>query len=504
LAARFDDDRPHERPAVAALHAVLDATPEPRLVIGSDERIRMANVAACALLGYDAGDLVDQPLDVLVPVDLDDQLNHLRAVWLASPEEGQLGRGLDLRARRQDGSEVPVDLQIAPMETADGLVAIVSLRDVSEVDHDSRLFRGLLESAPDAVVIVDDSGRIRLVNATLEKWFGYPRDELVGQSIEVLVPERFAGRHAHLRGQYSVHPRPRPLGLSEQLLARRKDGSEFPAEISLAPVQTDDGLLIIADIRDVTERLAVVDAMRKAAERERIQEETSRVKDEFLATVSHELRTPLASIIGYGELVEEGDLPPESAHFLSIIMRNAQRELRLVNDLLALVNIGERGLTVHLDEVDLVSLAAAAVESAGPESGPHIRLALDAPATLPVRCDGDRISQVLDHLISNAAKFSLDGGEVLVSVRAEGGSAVIDVTDSGMGIEEHERDRVFERLYRSRSAVEREIPGAGLGLSIAASIVAAHQGTIRVVASDESGSTFRVQIPLVAASTPKV
>jgi protein-histidine pros-kinase len=499
-----EHEQDRERPALAALHAVLDATPEPRLVIGSDARIRMANAAAGALLGYDVAALVDRPLDVLAPDDRDDQLSMLRRAWLDSPQPGQLGRGMDLRARRQDGTEVPVELQVAPMETADELIAIVSIRDVTEVEHDTRLFRGLLESAPDAVVIVDATGRIRLVNATLEKWFGYAREELIGQRVEVLIPERLAGKHTTLRGGYLAHPRPRPLGLGEQLTARRKDGTEFPAEISLAPVHTDDGLLIVADIRDVTERLAVKDAMRQAEERERIQQETNRAKDEFLATVSHELRTPLASMIGFGELVEEmDDLPPQSAHFLSVIMRNARRELRLVNDLLTLVNINEHGLRIHCADVDLVPLAVAAVESASPETDrAHVRVVLDAPADLPVRCDADRMGQVLDNLLSNAVKFSLDGGDVHLTLRAEGDAAVIEVTDSGMGIGEPEYDRIFERLYRTQAAVEREIPGAGLGLSIAAAIVAAHEGTIRVVRSDESGTTFRVRIPRAEAGAP--
>jgi protein-histidine pros-kinase len=492
----------HERPGLAAMRAILDAIPEPRLVIGTDERIRMANAAAGTLLGRDPAELVDRPLAMLVPVDREDQVHALRSAWLASPRSGQVGRGMDLRARRPDGSEVPVEVQVAPVETSEGLVAIVSLRDVTAVEHDTRLFRGLLESAPDAVVIVDDTGRIRLVNATLEKWFGYTREELVGQHVEVLVPDGAAARHAHLRGGYTAHPRTRPLGLGEQLRARRKDGSEFPAEISLAPVRTDEGLLIVADIRDVTERLAVADAMRRAEETQRVQEESNRVKDEFLATVSHELRTPLTSIVGFGELLEEAeDLPPHCVKFLSVIMRNARRELRLVNDLLTLVNINERGLTIRPVDVDLATVVREAADSARPaasEAGLSVWCEVPDHAIV-VTCDGERVGQALDNLLSNALKFTPRGGQVGVRLLSTDGAAWIEVSDSGMGISEEEHERVFERLYRSPVAVAQEIPGAGLGLSIAAAIAAAHQGSIRVLRSDHSGTTFGLHLPLVGA-----
>ena len=489
-----------ERPTMAAVRAVLEATPEPRVVIGDDDRIWMANAAACAFLGYDEAALLGRPIDVLSPPGHDDQVEGLRNAWEEDPRSGDLGRGLDLRVRRQDGSEVPIEISVAPMDASEGVIAIVSLRDITSVERDTRLFRGLLESAPDAVVIIDGTGRIRLVNATLEKWFGYDREELVGQSIEVLVPERFAERHTHLRRGYAVRPHARPLGLGGELLARRKDGTEFPAEISLAPVQTDDGLLIVADIRDLTDRLAAMDAVQKAEERERTQEEINRAKDEFLATVSHELRTPLASMIGFTELIaDEEELSAQGDHFLSIVMRNARRELRLVDDLLTLVNITERGLKIRPELVNLVTVVQEAVESVRLQAAEaDIDLHLELPGSiLETICDGERIGQVIDNLLSNALKFTPAGGAVGVRLCPLESTVRVVVTDSGIGIGENEPHRVFERLYRSRTAVAHEIPGAGVGLSIAAAIVEAHRGSIRVVSSTESGSTFEMAIPLV-------
>jgi signal transduction histidine kinase len=179
-------------------------------------------------------------------------------------------------------------------------------------------------------------------------------------------------------------------------------------------------------------------------------------------------------------------------------MRNARREMRLVDDLLMLVGIGTSGMPLHVEPVDLAAVVRDAVDSVRPEarrSGLVIDVDLpDAPLVVP--CDGDRIGQALDSLLSNALKFTPDGGSVCVRLYATDTMARIEVCDSGIGIGEPEPHRVFERLYRSPTAVEREIPGAGLGLSIAAAIVEAHQGSIRVLRSDASGSTFGMQIPL--------
>jgi PAS domain S-box-containing protein len=486
-------------PALAGIRAVLDATTEPTIVIDEDDRIRVANQAACAFLGYLGTDLVGQTFDMLVPSGRAAQIGQLRRAWAVSPAPGSLGSGLDLRARRADGVEVPVELQITPVTTNEGAVVMVAIHDMSVVHHDTRLFRALLEAAPDAVVIVDEAGTIRLVNEAAEKCFGYVRDELVGRSIELLVPERFAPHHRHLRQAHFAAPHSRPMAQAGALSARRKDGSEFPVEISLAPVVTEDGPLVIADVRDVTERLEAIDAVRRAEEQHRFQVATDRAKDQFLATVSHELRTPLASIMGFAELITDmADLSPELEHFMSILMRNARREARLVDDLLTLVNINEGGMTVRAAPADLTTIVSEAVASAGPQAEEAgVTLELEQPGDeLIIVCDADRVGQALDSLLSNALKFTPAGGRVQVRLEVHESMARIEVADSGIGIGDPDPARVFERLYRSPTAIEREIPGAGLGLSIAAAIVAAHHGTIRVLSTDDAGSTFEIQLPL--------
>jgi len=467
----------------AAPESMLEASPDGILVIDATGAIVMVNSQAEELFGYSHGELVGQPIEVLVPEALRDEHLRRRQDYLAAPDTRT---GLDLRGRRKDGSEFIAEVWLTPLHTDDGLMVSVAVRDVRGKRRQERLFRGLLEAAPDAMVIVDHDARIVLVNAQVEEKFGYQRAELIGQSVEVLVPERFAGNHVSFRSGYVKEPRTRPMGLAGDLFARRKDGTEFPVEISLAPLETEEGLLVSAAVRDISER-------------RQMQEEADRVKEEFFATVSHELRTPLTSMIGYSELMADlEELGPQGRRFLQVITRSAERELRLVDDLLTLVAIEDSGLSIRPHVLDLESVVRDAVDAARPradEAG--IDLVMDVPGfPVQVDVDADRVGQAIDNLLSNAIKFTPAGGEVRVGLRVVGATAQVDVADSGHGVGEGDRARIFERLYRAGSAIANQIPGAGLGLTIALAIVEAHHGSLTLVKSDSTGATFRITLPL--------
>jgi PAS domain S-box-containing protein len=473
------------RPPV--LGGLVEAAPDAMVVIDAEGTIVLANGQASEMFGYDHDKLVGRSIDELVPASVHDAHRRHREAYLADPHVRPMGSGLDLQARRMDGSEFPVEISLAPMHAEDGLLISAAVRDVTRKRQEERLFRGLLEAAPDAMVIVDDGGCIVLVNARVEELFGYQRDELVGRSVDLLVPDRFAGMHVAFRSGYVAQPRPRPMGLAGDLFARRKDGSEFPVEISLAPLETDGGLLVSAAVRDISER-------------RRSQEEADRVKDEFFATVSHELRTPLTSILGYSELMADlEDLSPQGRRFLQVITRSAERELRLVDDLLTLVAIEESGLSIRPHRIDLGAVVRDGVEAARPRADEvEIDLRMDVPVVpVLVEIDPDRVGQAIDNLLSNAIKFTPAGGEVRVSLRVRDGFAEVDVADSGDGVRDGDAERIFERLYRSGSAVAQQVPGAGLGLTIALAIAEAHQGSLTLVQGPVGGATFRIALPLV-------
>ena len=352
-----------------------------------------------------------------------------------------------------------------------------------EVATSSEVLRATLDAVPDAAIVVGEDGLITAANTQVEPVFGWRPDELEGQRIEVLVPPRLRTTHPRRRDAYSH----RPMGLL-QLPAYRRDGVEFPAEISLASVPFGETRLAVATVRDITERL-------------RLEAEADRLRDELLATVTHELRTPLTSIIGYAELLDELEhdaLSPLGRGMLEKIRANADRELRLVTDLLTLAVGRLDQIRLRLEDVDLLALATEVVTERRRDArrksvSVHV---LGDPATLaPVRGDRHRLTQVIDNLVGNAVKFTPARGRVDVTVSALADSTVITVADTGAGIAPTEQKKVFERLYRSRSATAEHVPGTGLGLALVHGIVDAHHGSVALSSTPGEGTTVTVQLP---------
>ncbi len=462
------------------------------MVLTSDEAIVLADPEGVVVLANKAaGEIVGVPHEQMPGHTVEDfgreSMHAFQKVAVAAVVANNIEVTVrDAKLRHTNGTSSTVDLTLSPTRSDRGPLVAIGMREPHDKYRQTKLFRGLLEAAPDGMVIVNRDGVIVLVNAQVEKLFGYERAELVGEPVEILVPDRFSGMHMAFRSGYVSEPRTRPMGLAGDLHARRKDGTEFPIEVTLSPLETDEGLLVSAAVRDISER-------------RRMQEENDRVKDEFFATVSHELRTPLTSMIGYGELMTDlEELSPQGQRFLSVIVRSAERELRLVDDLLTLVAIEESGLAIRSAEIDLERVVREAVEAARPRAEEaQLSVSMETPGTaVPMYGDRDRLGQAMDNLLSNAIKFTPAQGRVRVVLRTAPTSAEIDVIDTGVGIGEEDPDALFERLFRSSAAVAQQTPGAGLGLTIALAIVEAHAGTIEVVNSGPEGTTFRMTFPL--------
>ncbi|MCW2965995.1 MAG: multi-sensor signal transduction histidine kinase [Actinomycetia bacterium] len=326
---------------------------------------------------------------------------------------------------------------------------------------------------------------------------------MIGRRIhKIIEPERHAAVDATLAaiaGGELIEP--------HESTGVRKDGSIIPVALTVSLVRGADGIVrgISTIARDISDRRAA-EAEREAlllelAEQNDRLRELDRMKDDFVASVSHELRTPLTSIRGYLELVrEDAGLDEEQDRMLAIVDCNAGRLLELVTDLLFIAEVDAGKLTLDLIPVQLGDVAAESVEAAGPRADTaEIELHLDADSELVVDGDRTRLAQVFDNLISNAIKFTPAGGRVDVRVFRSDATAVVEVSDTGIGISEDDRLHLFERFFRTSGAIRAAVQGTGLGLAIVGAITASHGGTVSVESSARGGTTFLVSLPLATA-----
>ena len=246
------------------LERMLDAAPDAVVAVRADGVIVYTNAQVCELFGYEPGELIGQAIEVLVPAHFGGIHGAHRAGRFDSPVIRPMGEELELYALRKDGSEFPAEISLSAIETDEGRLATAVIRDITARRAAEAKFEQLLEAAPDAMVIVDQSGRIALVNAQLERLFGHHRAELLGKPVEVLMPERFRDRHEDYRKAFTNHPTVRPMGADLDLFGLHKHGHEFPVEISLSPLETEEGRVVSAAIRDVSERKRAEAALSQA------------------------------------------------------------------------------------------------------------------------------------------------------------------------------------------------------------------------------------------------
>jgi PAS domain S-box-containing protein len=287
--ARPENARPHQG---GLFETLFESLPDAVLVTDPAGTMVRANTNASTMFGYEGRELAGQPVEMLVPERFRNSHPAHRAVFAAKPRLRAMGAGLALFGRRKDGTEFPVDIMLSPVETPDGRLTLAVIRDVSEqkraeemLQRSEQQFRALFEFSPDAIIVSDLQGRIEAVNAQVEKFFGYDRSDLVGNSIEVLVPERFRASHGGRRDRYAAEARVRPMGAGLELSGRRKDGTEFPVDIMLGPVAGPRGQVVLSVIRDLSEKRAAEEALRRSEqERSYLQEElvTSHHFDEIV------------------------------------------------------------------------------------------------------------------------------------------------------------------------------------------------------------------------------
>jgi PAS domain S-box-containing protein len=501
------------------------------VAVDSGGTIRMVNRRGEAMFGYPHDELVGEDLATLVP----DRVKPIHSLdepdYFADPSGPDVGQGVELTATRKDGTELPVEITLSSLETDDGGLVSAVVRDISDRKRAEAEFEGLLETAPDAIVAVGPDGTIHLVNAQAESLFGYTREELVGQSVELLVPDGVAAGHAANRAGYMENPITRPMGAGLELAARRKDGTEFPVDISLSSLETEGGILVSAAVRDVTDRKAVeadqtrletelqqarADAERAGLEAQLHQAHRLESVGQLAGGIAHDFNNLLAGIMNYAALVAAGlnDLLArhgietdeaavtltEDVHEITDV---AMRAAQLTHQLLIFSHrevVTPEVLDLNVIVADMEKLLRRTIGE-----GVNLRTALD-PSLPRTRADRGQLEQIVMNLAVNArdamagsgclrietASFEADAAYGVEHGIDPGGYVRLTISDDGQGMHPEVVRRAFEPFFTTKGKGE----GSGLGLATVYGIVTKAGGDVAISSEPGTGTTVVVDLPI--------
>ncbi len=485
---------------------LFDSAPDAIVVSDAEGHIVLVNAQTEKSFGYARQELIGQSIDTLVPERFHDRYRRHRADYIAAPRTRMMDIGLELFARRKDGSEFPADISLSPISTSDGMLVFSEIRDITwrkqaeqELRANETRFRAVADTANDAVISADSHGNILYFNPAAERIFGYAAREVLGKPITLLMPGRF--HHAHEEGfrRFLATGEARVVGKTVELTGKRKQGSEFPLELSLASWRVEGEVFLTGIVRDMTLRRESERQIRelnehleqRAVELETVNQEL----EAFSYSVSHDLRAPLRAVDGFSRLLEQEyrtRLDAEGLRLLTVVRDNSRKMGALIDDLLTFSRLGRKPVQgAAFDTRGVVEEALSEVLAGTETPRPEVDI-----ASLP-NAWGDRalLKQVWLNLLANAVKYSSKAPQPRISVggRIDGDECVYHVQDNGVGFDMRYSDKlfgVFQRLHGPE-----QFPGTGVGLAIVKRVVVKHGGRVWAESKLGEGANFFFSLP---------
>jgi PAS domain S-box-containing protein len=456
----------------AALAAIVEFSDDAIFSKDLDGFITTWNRAAERLYGYTSNQAIGQHVAMLMPADR----IHELALTLDTIRTGNR-LPLETVRVRKDGKRIDVSLTISPIRDVRGTVVGASsiARDATERHQTEEQLRAFLEVAPDAIVVIERTGMINAVNTQAEATFGYRAEEMVGQPLEMLIPEHYRDQHRAHDLALTAVPKLRPMGSGLELSGLRRDGTEFPVDIQLSTIPTRDGVLPVAAIRDITERRRL-----------------ERLRDDFIGNAAHELRTPLTTLAGLGEtLAKSYDVMARDdiKDAFAAMARQGERARVLIANLLDLSNIDGGRADFAISEVEIGPLIDRVLESTPPPDGKRVTAMV--PRDLTVRADPGRLEQVVTNLLVNAYRY---GGTTIQidAAQSTAKTVILSVTDDGDGVAPDFVSALFEPFTRGKQA--SGVRGSGIGLALCRRIVRSMDADIWYEALSPRGAGFRISL----------
>lgn len=375
--------------------------------------------------------------------------------------------------------------------------------------HPTFNFKTITDSAPDAVIIVDDKGRIQYANEQAERDFGYSREELKNQEVEILMPGQFRAKHHDYRNKYMEKPKLRRMGTLTDLHGVRKNGEEFPIDVSISPIRMENGeLFVLASIRDIADKKMLFEELIIAKERA---EESNRLKSAFLATISHELRTPLNHIFGFSDVLSETSEDENVKEMANLMHESCANLINIVDDIFQLALVEQTNLSVRDERICISNLyielkneLEATLADSGKKENIKLNYLIDnAIVEKAILSDRSKIRMILSSLIKNAVKYT-DKGYIELGIKLIDQTTIsFSLKDTGCGVPKDKQQLIFELFTQSDEIYTRAKGGLGIGLSIALKIVNAMNGEIVVESEADQGATFTVNLPIKIARERK-